>query len=374
MRKTVLFVVFALSAICAFPQDTILLMEATVSIKASTTESFYFGFTKGDRIIFSVNEVNRKEISNITVSKCPESVVYSSEKESSISKSILVMEENVYEFKISNTSLLKKNKIKVIIQRVPSSNETRNFNTAWEWKTVYDTVYQYYKEDSLVGHDTIFYTETIKEIKNKRTEETVLVDRTENVKSKGIVVHDNPRVAIEVVLPIPQKEDLHEESIVAWGYWIAVGKNANTLWNNAIKVTSTVGYAFTGGIAGLLLGGASNIEIPATSEKVQYSITDKENSTLFMNGSDYHYIKNGYGSGGYGLIDGKNLKKSVFYINLYNDNIHNRIDVTVKASVIMSIIDYEYKTYTRYKIKPQYIQVTKRKMDVSGRKIRANVK
>ena len=57
-----------------------------------------------------------------------------------------------------------------------------------------------------------------------------------------------------------------------------------------------------------------------------------------------------------------------------NENQIKKINVTVKASVVISITDYEYVTHTRQTIKPKYTKINKKRMSITEKKIRVNSK
>ena len=62
-----------------------------------------------------------------------------------------------------------------------------------------------------------------------------------------------------------------------------------------------------------------------------------------------------------------------YYICLKNENIHDRIDVTVKAIAIIEVKDYEDVVYDRVKVTPRYVTLNKRRMVVNTRDIRVTI-
>lgn len=356
-------------------QDTILLMESKINVKHNATETFYYGFTVGDDIVLRVEEINGYVISDFSVAEEGGQTLFQDVNVKSIEKTIHVMRENVYAFNITNKNLFKRT-YGISILRVPKSKETENFNTNWEWKSIYDTTYQYYQEDSLIGHDTIVWTEKIKEIKTQRTEEIILLDQNESVRAIGILGDNNPRVSIELTLPSEMSNGLINKKIVAWAYWIGVGENANNVWKGVIKsCANIVGSATAQPLVGLITGAVTELAIPDNpNQTIEYSITDRNNSKLFLEGQPYNYIKLGNGSGGYGRISDYNMSNKKYYVNLYNHNTIKKLNVTIKAVALVEITEYEYNSYNREKIKPRYTSVTRKKTNISRKDIRVNAK
>lgn len=373
--RTLTLLLFTTVRIMVSAQDSVLLTESTICLKHNQSESFYFGFTQNDLILFNVEETNGKSISEVSVSEEEGSLLYHDINTEKVSKRIKVVRENVYEFKITNNNLLKRT-YRIRILRIPGSLESANFNTGWEWKVVYDTTYLYYKEDSLVGRDTTMYYEIVKEIKDKRTEEITLVDQNESVKAKGLTGNGNPRVSIEVTLPKEESQNLLNKRIVAWAYWIGVGDNANSAWKNIIKSGATiVGGVYGSQLGAFLAGAVTELALPSnTDQTITYSITDATNRNLFLQGNPFVYIKTGNGSGGYGRIEGNKMSQKKYYINLLNPNQLKKVSVTVKAVALVEITEYENKEYQRQRITPRYVSVTRKEMSITKKEKRINSK
>lgn len=353
-------------------QDTVSLTDATFLLKHNESESFFFGLTVGDKVVLIIEEEKGKEIGEVMVIEQPSNTIFSSVKENKVSKSIKISRENVYEFKITNKNPFKK-KYRVSIQRIPASKETENFNTAWKWKTIYDTTYQHYTEDSLVGHDTTNYIEHQKVVKQKKLEEVVLMNRTEVVKSSGIIVNDNPRTQIKIDIPNDINTDLLVKKTVKWAYWLGVGDNANAFWSKLPKAVSTsVGVASP--LAGVLAGTVTELAIPQGKDNVDYYITDADNSALFMAGKPFSCTQKGLGSGGSSVFSVDSGNNRVFYINIKNPNIHDRINVLINASAWVETTEYEYQDIPKQKVTPKYLSVPRTKMNVTKTEIRVNAK
>ena len=382
MKKNVLITVllltiFALSTLVLFAVDTIPVVET--SLKTKGEEVMYYGFAKGDKIVIDFTGY----LAEIEVTFLPNTKVYSDKNISEISKkTIYVQKECVCQFKfVTNSSYRKdghKNRVdnqKLIIQRIPKDESTIDFNTGWEWATINDTTYTYYTEDSLVGYDTLKYQERVKEITGKTKEEITLFDNVTTVKSYGIIVHDNPRERIFISLPRNETSEYMTKKVIAWAYWVGVGANATSaLSNSNLKnaVTSAVGIVSP--IGALAAGAIMELGTPKSGDNVKYAILDPRNADLFMNGQPYRYMQSGNGPGGYGRFTDENMCQGNWYICLYNDNEHNRINVTVKVSAIVETTAYKYVLYDRKRVTPKYVKVNRVKTTITPKRVMVNIK
>lgn len=375
--KVLLLTIFALSTLVLFAVDTIPVVET--SLKTKGEEVMYYGFAKGDKIVIDFTGY----LAEIEVTFLPNTKVYSDKNISEISKkTIYVQKECVCQFKfVTNSSYRKdghKNRVdnqKLIIQRIPKDESTIDFNTGWEWATINDTTYTYYTEDSLVGYDTLKYQERVKEITGKTKEEITLFDNVTTVKSYGIIVHDNPRERIFISLPRNETSEYMTKKVIAWAYWVGVGANATSaLSNSNLKnaVTSAVGIVSP--IGALAAGAIMELGTPKSGDNVKYAILDPRNADLFMNGQPYRYMQSGNGPGGYGRFTDENMCQGNWYICLYNDNEHNRINVTVKVSAIVETTAYKYVLYDRKRVTPKYVKVNRVKTTITPKRVMVNIK
>ena len=358
-----------------YAQSPITVMESSFKVKAKDSVSYFFSFAEGDRIIMDFQEENGLEFKKIEVIELPYVVKYSEFKVSSIEgKTIDVPRTAVYEFKFTNPTIIGR-VCQLKIQRLPENSRTVNFNTSWEWKMVYDTSYVYQTEDSIVGYDTVPYVETVRELVSDEMKEQMLLDNVLEIKAVGLVKKDNPRAYVTFTLPTNKKEELKTTEVVAWAYWIAVGKNANSVWSknkeltkSAVKqVAKFVGIASP--LAALALGVGVDLLIPDGNkvDNVGFAVmASPKNRDLFMDGKEYQCMQKGFGTGGYGMTDKSNLCQGTKYICLYNDNYHQSIRVSVKASAIVRTKTYKDVRYERNKITPRYYPVNRTKMKVTS--------
>lgn len=381
-NKLTLLAAFLCLLQMAFSQSPIVVMESSFKVKAKDSVSYYFSFAAGDQIVLDFEEVNGLELKKIEVVELPCVVKYSDFRVSSVeSKTIDVPKTAVYEFKFINPTIVG-HACDVRIQRIPKSRQTVDFNTGWKWKTIYDTSYVYQTEDSIVGYDSIPIVENIRELVSDVLSEQVLADNVVEVKAVGLIKKDNPRDVVSFTLPTNKNEELKTSEVVAWAYWVAVGKKAGSVWSknkdltkSAVKqVAKFVGMASP--LAALALGVGVDLLIPDDNmtDNVEFAVfNNASGKDAFMKGQEYKAYQKGFGTGGYGKIDTKSLCQGKKYICLYNDNYHQSIRVSVKASAIVETKTYEMKRYERLNIKPRYLPVNRTKMIVTSHEERVPV-
>src|SRR5688572_13987869 len=128
--------------------------ENTLKIARFGEEIFYYGFAEGDKMIFSFEEANGKELKEIEIVELPSSSRFTDYKTSSIrNKTITINRTGIYKFRFTNAAIAGR-VCRFKIQRVPASDLTKNFNTSVSWKTVYDTTYKTESDIYLNRSDT----------------------------------------------------------------------------------------------------------------------------------------------------------------------------------------------------------------------------
>ncbi|MCR5115436.1 MAG: hypothetical protein K6A95_07135 [Bacteroidales bacterium] len=380
MKKSLFFIILCSLTIKVFSQTPIVVADMSFKPNGSEQEELYYSFAEGDIIVVDLEVVKGKNIKSFEVIELPSSTKFSSFKPSSISqKQINVTQKGVYLFRIDAGIGGKVCNLK--ISRIPKNQSTERFNTGWKWEVLYDTTYTHYEEDSLIRYDTTYYVETVKEVSSRELSEVILEEKTEEIRSYGIINHDNPRTFVEIVLPQNQSGNNWEKKVVGWGYWLCVG-NSNGFWTRnkelVSKSATSIAGATLGPIGALIAGGVSSLAIPdaSSADNVIWSIVrNGQEVQSFMNGGSIcssSCLRHGNGPGASGsFVDG--YKQGRYYICLYNDNTHDRIKVTVKVSALMETTTYQDVDYQRTKIIPKYVKVPKVRSSVSSHKIRVPV-
>ena len=368
-----------MSTTFALAQPSIQVADLSFKMNGGSTEEFYYSFAEGDVIVVDFELAKGKGV-QFEIVELPNQVKTSQFTARLTDYKVNVFSTKVYLFKITNGMGGKM--CSLHIKRIPKSQETVNFNTGWQWKTLYDTTYTHYSEDSLVGHDTVHYVETVKEVVSKEVSEIILEDRTQEIRSSGIIVSDNPRTFVEIKLPQNQKNAQWEKKIVGWGYWLCVGDNSNSIWSQnkdmVTKSASMVAGSTFGPVGSFIAGGVTSLMIPNAekTDNVRWSIVQfAQEVNAFMNGGPIcqsSCIKNGDGPGAVGKFADK-YTQGTYYLCLFNDNLHDRIRVTIKVSALIETSTYKDVEYPRTRIVPKYQKVAKVHRNISSRQVRVPV-
>ncbi|MCG8574174.1 MAG: hypothetical protein MI810_04760 [Flavobacteriales bacterium] len=349
--------------------------ELTLKVGTMQTEELYYGFAEGDQIVFNFEELKGKELKEIEIVELPTNSKFMDFKSTSISdKKINVTQTAVYKFSFKNTAV--KGRIcKVKIQRIPKSEDLISFNTNWEWKTLYDTTWVPYTEDSIVGYDTTRIPYTKRELIKTEQVEELIMDKTQKVHS--FWNENSSYTYLRIDLPSNKKETYQEEKVISWAYWIGVGKEASEAYAKNVSaignVATEAAFVFGTPLAGIAVGALTELLLPKTGEDVEYAfINDYQNVQAFLSKNAYYQFDKGKGIAAYGK--NSNKLQGTFYIGLHNDNQTVGIDVNVKIVVIKEIKTYADVQHVKTKITPQKVTLNKRRAVVNTTKIRINSK
>ncbi len=348
--------------------------DLTIKVGGAKTNELYYGFAKGDVIVFNFEEINGKPLKEIEITELPSNSKFMDFKTTSIQeKKIKVNKTGVYKFSFRN-STLKGRICKVNIKRIPKTNDLLDFNTEWEWKTLYDTTYTPFTVDSIVGYDTTYITKTKKELFKTDTLISELFNKVETVHSSTNLNHSQYSY-VNVNLPNnsykPNVFKPYESTeVIAWSYWIGVGQQSTQQYekaNDNLKdgISAIGALSGYGALATLAVTGVSMFAPANTGDNVVYK---------------FKYVKNGqtymfdFGDGI--SASGRNTKllQGGFTIELYNDNFKDGINVTVKIIAVQIRKTWRDVEYQEMEVKPNYVTLNKQKMNVSTRKIRVNAK
>lgn len=372
MKQKLFFIFFfVFASFIAFSQTPIHVADLSFKMKSNTTEEFYYSFAEGDVMVMDFELKKGKNV-DIEIVELPNQTKIKQLTARISNYRINVTSTKVYLFKIANG--LGNKVCSLSIKRIPKSQETMNFNTGWKWKTLYDTTYTQYREDSLVGHETVHYTETEKEVASKELSEVVLVDHIERIHSNArVLINDIPRAYVTINLPQNQYEKYREKRVIGWAYWICVGEKSNSFWNQNVSLIAKSAAKIAGisGVGALVVGGVTSMIIPSNGEdNVLWGIVaNSEEKNSFMNGGQALCLRKGDGPGAFGKFTDKNTQ-GTYYIVMYNHNHFQSIKVNVKASAVVETITYKDVDYERTKTVPKYVQLTKTRRNISSSQVR----
>lgn len=312
MRTILLLIFTSAIQLHLLSQQPIDIVESTLKIPGIGEEVFYYGFAEGDQLIFNFEEVNGKELKEIEIIELPSSSKFMDYKASKIkNKTINISKTGIYKFRFANSALGGRI-CKFKIQRIPASEETKNFNTNVYWKTVFDTTYTTVQERYLERTDTLI---------------TNLTDQVASVHSVGNL--NGNKTTLNFILP---------PNTIAWSYYIGVDQLGKEAYDKAVKNLSQKaspilmkmhGY---GPLAALALGGASFLTTLQSGEDIDYYIVPSSDASLFSAGQEFRYYKKGKVINDFAQM--KTPLSGMYHICLLNDNAITGVSVVVKVTAI----------------------------------------
>lgn len=287
--------------------------ENTFKVGGLGEEVFYYGFAENDQLIFNFEELDGKELKEVEIIEMPGSSRFMDYKtKRTENKIITIYKTGIYKFRFANSALGGR-VCKFRIQRIPNSDNTKNFNTTVYWKTVNDTSYTTTQERYLIKADT-----SVSHV----TEEIAKVHSQGNLNGN--------KTTFNFTLP---------ENTVAWSYYIGVDQAGQEVYEKATQqlarhaapmLARIPGY---GPLAALALEGASYLSQLQSGEDIDFYIVEGDNVTNFLNGQQFSYIKNGKVINDYSSM--KTNFKGNYYVCLYNDNAITGVTVAVKIHAIV---------------------------------------
>lgn len=337
-------------------QNTLDVTEQTLKIGGFKEEELYFGFAEGDKIVFSFEEADQKEMKEIEIVEYPNNSKFSDYKTKAIpSKTITATKQSAYIFRFKNGALSGRI-CKIKIQRIPASAEKNNFNTTVNWEDKQETTYNTYTKNVIVGYDTTYLQKSKKVLVKTEQREELLFDKQQRVHSTSN--SNGNKTALFFTLPENQITAYKTSKVIAWAYWVGVGEEANAAWKQNTQAISTLvkGAAtyFTSPLGALAVGAITDLAIPKIGEDVSYGIADNANKDLFMSNMPYRIYDQGKGVAGYRKFFDQGLCNGSYYVLLSNDNVMQGIDVTVKVITILEVKTYEEQAYTEMQVAPRY--------------------
>lgn len=109
MKKTILILttVIVMTSFKIFGQEPLDVTEQTIKIGGLKEEELYFGFAAGDKIVFSFQEADNKEMKEIEIVEYPNNSKFSDYKSKRIeNKTINVTKTGVYVFRFKNSAIV----------------------------------------------------------------------------------------------------------------------------------------------------------------------------------------------------------------------------------------------------------------------------
>jgi hypothetical protein len=341
-------------------QEPIDVTDQTIKIGGLKEEELYFGFAAGDKIVFNFNQVDNKELKEIEIVEYPNNSKFSDYKTKQVeNKNITVTKQGVYIFRFKNSALVGRI-CKIKIQRIPASDETKNFNSTVTWETKQETTYNTYTKDVIVGYDTAYTQKTKKVLVKTEQKEELIFDKPQRVHSTSN--SNGNKTTLFFTLPQNQVTPYKTTKVISWAYWVGVGEEANQAWKQNSQTISNVAKGaaayFATPLGALAVGAVTDLMIPKAGEDVYYAIADQTNKDLFLSGYQYKIYDQGKGVAGFRKFTDAGLCQGTYYVLLSNDNIMQGIDASVKVIAIVETTTYEDQQYTDINVTPRYEKKT----------------
>jgi hypothetical protein len=298
--------------------------ETTLKIGRFGEETFFYGFAEGDKMIFSFEEVNGKELKEIEIIELPSSSRLMDYKSSRIqNKTITINRAGIYKFRFANSAISGR-VCRFKIQRIPASDLTKNFNTSVSLKTVYDTTYTTQSDIYLDRSDTSVVN---------------LVDQVPKVFGKKALNGNDNKMVLDFSLP---------NGTIGWSYYIGVGNEGKKAYDNGSNAFVSAGAqtvskmpGYNSPLAALALHGTNYFLKTQGRDNVKYYfITDLDNVHLFKTNRSFKQYKQGDVINDASQM--QTLRSGKIYLGLYNDNLRDPVDVIVKVTAI--VVTESWKT------------------------------
>jgi len=300
------------SVTVSFGQKPVDVAESSVKVGIKAEEEVYFGFAEGDKLIFSFEEANGKEMKEVEIVEMPSSSKFLDFKTSKIdNKTINVARTGIYKFRFANSALLPR-VCKYKIQRIPANAATQNFNTTVYFDEYNDTTYTNEVETFIDRSDTVFSN---------------FQDRT--IKVNPLTAPGSSKVTFNFTLP---------ENTVSWSYYVSSDKGGQQIYQEAarslIANSPLVIEKFPkyGPLAAVAVGAPSYLSKIDTGQHVNYWIVENENAELFKNGEQFRFVKKGRGMNDFSRMEPGDR---AYFFCLHNDYKDVPITVTVKITAVL---------------------------------------
>lgn len=297
MKITITFFIALALTSLTFGQTPIDVYESTLKVKGMGEETYLCGLAEGDQLIFNFQEINGKELKEVEIIEYPTTSKFMDYRTNKLeNKTINISKTAIYKFRFANSAIGGRI-CKFKIQRIPATEQTKNFNTSVYFKTVSDT--------------------TI----------TNITDQVAKVHS--LMNSGGNKTILNFTLP---------NNTIAWSYYIGVNQGGQETFDKATKefaskagplLSSIPGY---GPLAALALGGTSYLSQLQSGEDIDFVITDNVNANLFNNGKAYRYLKSGKVLNDFSKMTIPN--EGTLFVCLSNDNAVTGVTVAVKITAV----------------------------------------
>ncbi len=304
------------------------IIENTMKVAAFKEEIFYYGFAAGDKLIFNLEETNKRDIQEIEITELPSSLKLKENKVKKIeNRTFDIAKTGIYKFRIANTTILPRN-CKITIQRIPANESTQDFNTTVYTRTVNDTSYINETETYIDMTDTV--------ISN-------LQDRTVRIQSPSNTTGNKANFSF--LLP---------PNSIAWSYYIYTDVAGKQVYEEAVKklnesLTETK-FSNYGPLAAEAFGATSYLKKLDSGKEIDFWIVEGENANLFMTGAQFRFMKKGKIINDFSKM---NYRDGSLYFCFSRGASTEPATITVKITALQINEALKLKTVQRISVKPK---------------------
>ncbi len=294
-----------------YSQTPVTVVESSIKVGLMGEEFFYYGFAKGDKIIFSFNEDKGKEIKEFEIVEMPATSRFRDYKTKKIeNKTINVPATGIYKFRFTNSSIIPRI-CNYKVQRIPASEATKNFNCTVYFRQGFDTTYTSETEQFISYADTVI---------NNFQDRATKIYPAKNA--------PNNKATFNFILP---------ENTVAWSYYISTDSAGIHIYDTAYEKLKESNnyivkkYPRSTPLLALALNQESYLVNLNTGSEINYWIVENENAELFMNGEQFRYMKKGKSVNDYSKMENRKGTLNFCFANELPDE---EISVNVKITSI----------------------------------------
>ena len=356
MKRNLSFILFFLPLISLAQLSPIDITDQTIKIAGLSEENMYFGFAEGDKIIFSFQEINNKELKKVEILEYPFTSKFTEFKTTRIeNKTLSVQKKGIYKFRFYNGAVGGRI-CKIKIQRIPSNETTKNFISNVRWINKQDTTWNVYTKDIIVGYDTTYVQKKKKDLVKTEQKEELILDKIQRVHSE--TNENGNKSSIFFTLPKNITSPYKTQKVISWAYWIGVDEEGAAAWKSNVQTIGTlakgVASIYLTPLGALAVGAVSELMVPKLGEDVYYCIVDQVNRDLFYGGQEYRLYDKGKGVAGYQKFTGTNMLQGTWHLCMKNDNYMQGVNAEIKVVAIIETNIYEDKDYTEAVVTPKY--------------------
>lgn len=323
----------------AKPIEPIVVSEQSLQINGE--QRFFFAFETGDEILLELSMLKGKAIKEFEVLVYKGGTRFQALHVDALhQKKIRVPERAIYEFRLKSGGA---KKVHFKVERIPYSNARADFDTYVEWRTIVDTIRRNYSEKITTVYDTSYVTKYRRVLQKINLELVELVNQEERVHSRTNLTNDNINQR-SFNLPLSIRENLLEQKVLGWAYWIGVGQEGMENYNKELKKflqTAATKVLAKNMLAGLALGLYAVTVNPPKGENIQYQLSvERDNKIVEVASGD---ITSAFGR------ETQQLEGKI-HLTLMNDNFLNGLNVGFQIAAVVEQRIYRMEGYQVRKV------------------------